>query len=202
MRNSKPDAAARPWRRVERLLVVSSVLVAACSTLPAANQTQANAPAPDCVVEGNANTASQNSQVVSTLRQAVERGPLYEIAARSGVASCRIGQDSDAIRLEYLFRDGTTLRATRNLQIEYSDQELRLATPLGENPVPVLTRAERAAFGEKGCGINWRQPESKPAADNATVTETVYRGDTCNCQARTRTDAAGRVLTMSLRSAC
>jgi len=182
--------------------VVASVLAIACSTLPATSQSQARAPAPDCVVEGNANTASQNAQVVSTLRQAVERGPLYEIASRSGVASCRIGQDSDAIRLEYVFRDGTTLRATRNLQIEYSDQELRLATPLAESPVPMLTRAERAAFGEKGCGIDWKRPDSKPAADNGTITETVYRGDTCNCQARARADATGRVLTMSLRSAC
>ena len=170
--------------------------------MPATTHSAAGAQAGDCVVEGTADTASKNAAVISTFRQSVERGPLYEIASRSGVASCRIHQDSDAVRLEYMFRDGTTLRATRNPQIESSDQEVRLATPRVENPVPALTRAENAAFGDKGCGINWRTPESKPATDDATVTDTVYRGDTCNCQARTRTDAAGRVLTMSLRSAC
>jgi len=170
--------------------------------MPATNRSAAGAPAPDCVLEGTANPSPKNAEVISTLRQSVERGPLYEIASRSGVASCRIRQDADAIRLEYAFRDGTTLRATRNPQLESSDQELRLATPRAEDVVSVLTRAEQASFGDKGCGINWRQPESKPSADDASFTDTVYRGDTCNCQARTRTDAAGHVLTMSLRSAC
>jgi hypothetical protein len=127
---------------------------------------------------------------------------LYELAARAGVSTCRVNDEDTAIRIEYAFRDGATLRATRNLDIEYSDQQLRLASPLDDGVIPLLARAEQSAFGEKGCGIDWRQPETKAADDDATLRESIYRGNTCNCQARTRADAAGRVVMLSLRSAC
>jgi hypothetical protein len=64
-----------------------------------------------------------------------------------------------------------------------------------------LTDAEQAAFGADGCGIDWRQPETRPP-DAERVTETIYRGDVCNCQARVRSDTAGHVAGLIVRSAC
>ena len=94
------------------------------------------------------------------------------------------------------------MRVTRNAQIEYSDQEVRFASPPSESPVAVLTRTEQAAFDGKGCGIDWRSGDTSAASDDPSARETVYRGDTCNCQARVRSDAKGRVVGLLFRSAC
>ena len=90
---------------------------------------------------------------------------------------------------------GTT-RASRD-----NDQEARFASPLAEDAVALLTRVEQASFGTPGCGIDWRQPETRPASDDPKATESIYRGDTCNCQARVRSDAAGHVTGLVFRSA-
>lgn len=199
MRSSELDS--RVIAVADCVLVLSCVLIGACSTLPATDRSQSPASAPECVAEG-APTSPQQTELLGAVRRSVESGPLYAIGSRAGAPTCRVRQDDTAIRLEYAFRDGTTLRVTRNPQIEYTDQELRPASALGEDAVAVLTRAEQAAFGDKGCGINWRQPETAPATRDGSGTERIYRGDTCNCQARTRTDASGRVLMLSLRSTC
>lgn len=106
------------------------------------------------------------------------------------------------MKLEYTFRDGASLHVTRNEATEYTDQEVRLASPLGEPPVAALTRAEQAAFDAKGCGIDWRTVETRKLAEEPDATESIYRGTLCNCQARARSDAAGRVLRLQFRSAC
>ena len=183
-----------------RLAVVTSLIAMSCSPVPVASQPAGTA-SPDCAAP-SAGASPQDASIVAALRRSVETGPFYTIASRSGVASCRVTSDADTIRLEYTFRDGAALRVTRNTKIEYTDQELRLVSPLGENPVTVLTRAEQAAFSPKGCGIDWLQPETAPAGDDPRSTERIYRGDVCNCQARARSDAAGRVLRLQLRSAC
>jgi hypothetical protein len=106
------------------------------------------------------------------------------------------------ITLDYSFRDGGWLHVKRDPRIEYNDQEARFELPPGANPIAILTRAEMVAFGDKGCGIDWSESEKAPAADDASAIETIFRGDVCNCQARFRSNAAGRVVGLSLRSAC
>lgn len=68
--------------------------------------------------------------------------------------------------------------------------------------MPILVRAECTAFGVNGCGINWQQTETLPVRDDTSTTETIFRGDVCNCQARIRRDNAGHVVGLALRSAC
>ncbi len=48
-----------------------------------------------------------------------------------------------------------------NPKLEYTDQEVRFASPLGGNPVAVLTGAEQAAFDAQGCGIDWREERDR-----------------------------------------
>jgi hypothetical protein len=110
--------------------------------------------------------------------------------------------EDGAIKLEYTFRDGASMHVTRSQETEYTDQEVRLSSPLTESPVAVLTRAEQAAFGAKGCGIDWGKLETTQPGDEPGATESIYRGNVCNCQARARADTAGRVLRLQLRSAC
>ena len=89
-----------------------------------------------------------------------------------------------------------------DLSLSESDVEVRFAIPPPEPVADVLVRAEQAAFGAAGCGINWKHPETRAAEGNPGTTESVFRGDTCNCQARVRRDAAGRVTGLALRSNC
>src|SRR2546427_1340144 len=182
--------------------VWSSLLLAACSTLPLARQSAATPVVPECVAAENA-ISPQHADTIASLRHTVEMGPLYTIpATRSGVAACRIGYEEGVITLEYRFRDDGWLHVKRDSRIEYNDQEARFALPPTEDAVAVLTRAERAAFGDKGCGIDFKEKENQPADDDPTATETIFRGDACNCQARFRTNTAGRVTGLLLRSAC
>lgn len=137
------------------------------------------------------------------LRRSVENGPLFTIpAAAAGVASCHVRHDSSVIELEYRFKDGGWLHVKRDARIEYSEQEARFALSPKEDPMAILAAVERGAFGPNGCGIDWRQSETQPAADDISASESVFRGDVCNCQARIRRGSTGNVIGLTLRSAC
>jgi hypothetical protein len=185
-------------------VLTAILLLTACSTSPgdrSAAQAAGQAAAPDCIVDQGVSAA--DAEAARSLRTTIEGGPLYRAAAAdSEVAACRVTSESGAITLEYSFRDGGSMRVRRDARIEYTSQEVRLTRPLEEMPVAILARAEESAFAGGGCGIDWRSPERAPAADDPTSTETIYRGDVCNCQARVRADASGRVIGLILRSAC
>lgn len=157
---------------------------------------------PGCAVLADA--AKPQQAQASAWQLSVERGPLYAAATTtSPVVACDFRWEVDGqITLTYRLRDGGSLRALRNPAIEYTEQTARFSLPVADNPLALLARAERAAFGDSGCGINWQQADIQPADDERGVTETVYRGEACNCQARVRRDAAGRVRGLLLRSAC
>jgi hypothetical protein len=182
------------------LAVATGPIGAACSPVPPAGQRTASA-AVECA-GADAEASPQDTKTLTDLRRSIETSPFYAIGSRAGVASCRVTRDEGSIRFDYTFRDGASLRVTRNPKIEYTDQELQLAVALTENPVTVLMRAEQASFGPKGCGIDWRRPEIGQASDATRETENVYRGEVCNCMARARSDASGRVTRLQLRSAC
>jgi hypothetical protein len=166
----------------KRLLVLSAILASACSSPSLSTQV------PPCEI-------ANQSESIAELRRTVEAGPLYTIPAAGGVANCRGNVDEGVISLEYNFQGGGWLRVKRDPSIEYNDQEARFGSPLTEDPNAVLKRAELAAFGADGCGINWEEPEKGPE-------ETIFRGDTCNCQARIRHNAAGQAIGLTLRSTC
>lgn len=184
-----------------RVLLVGSLLAAACSAPPAATQTVATQTTVECV-GGDAAVAPQDADTVASVRQTVERGPLYaSLTARSAVASCRIDRQSSEVALQYTFGDGGRLDVKHDPRIEYNNQEVRFASPPAEDPVELLKRVEQAAFAN-GCGIDWGQASTQPASNDPNTTENVYRGDVCNCQGRVRQDAGGRVVGLIFRSAC
>jgi len=190
-----------------RCLVVAKGLVlgvigalAACSAAPIGGGA-AQSVAAECAKDGG--LSPQDAEAGASLQRTVETGPLYAaIAGKANLASCRVGNDSGAATLEYKFSDGGWMRVTRDSRIEYSSHEVRFGAAYPDSAIEVLTRAEQAAFGTGGCGVDWRQPERSPAADDATATETIYRGSVCNCQARVRSDGAGRTLGLMFRSTC
>lgn len=184
-----------------RWALTAILLLTACTTSPVGDRPAAQATAPECIADQGVSAA--DAEVARSLRTTIEGGPLYRAAAAdTEAASCRVASESGAITLEYTFRDGGSIRVRRDPRIEYSSQEVRLTRPLEEMPVAILARAEALAFPGGGCGIDWRAPERAPAADDPAATETIYRGEVCNCQARVRADAGGRVIGLILRSAC
>ena len=155
-----------------------------------------------CAVEGTPSPGDAASALA--LQRSVETSPLYTIpASTEGVAACRIRYQPDGVLgLEYRFRGGGSLHVTRDARIEYTEQDARFALTVKEAPEAILARTERVAFGPNGCGIDWRHFETQAAEGELGVTETIYRGEICNCQARIRRGAAGQVIGLMFRSAC
>lgn len=184
-----------------RFLVLGIILLSACSVPASSEEPAAPKAAPRCIVEGR--LSSQVSTFFKEQQHVVESNPLYAIqASAANVSGCRISYKEKIMDLEYQFQDGGWFRLTLDPRIEYANREVRLALPLAEDPVAILKRAERKAFGAKGCGIDWLKQETQSALDDERATETVFYGEVCNCQARIRRDAAKRVVGLILRSAC
>ncbi|GAA5181832.1 hypothetical protein GCM10025771_29680 [Niveibacterium umoris] len=138
------------------------------------------------------------------LRDATEKGPLFVTLARhSALRSCETRSNgAAALTLRYRFANGDRLIVQRDATIEFLDQSAQLKNGMTEPPESVLSAAEIAAFGEGGCGIDWKSPESSASADHPAEVTYIYRGETCNCQARIRRAANGRLIALTLRSAC
>jgi hypothetical protein len=194
MRSSEPQRES---------LAIGLIGLALCG-LSACTQPAPVAAASTACVAAGAPLTAQQAREAAEWRAAVEQGPLYAAAsAASPRTACELARDPDGqMTLSYRFRDGNALRATRNPAIEYDEQSARFERPPAEDPLALLARAERAAFGESGCGIDWKPDEVGAVDGQPGVTETVYRGDVCNCQARVRRGAQGQVLALLLRSAC
>ena len=202
------NSTAQARRTGHWVWIVGSVLLAVCSGSPIANpagKSTALSSAPFVCVDATANATATPvaASALAALRHNVETGPLYTAAvtASTGV-TCRVRRDEDSLALEYQFGNGNSMRVNRDASIEYFELDAHFALPSVEAPEVLLARAEKAAFGGSGCGIDWRQPETMNVDGNVGWTVTVFRGDVCNCQTRVRRDAAGRVVGLELRSAC
>lgn len=156
---------------------------------------------PPCITDGR--LTSQISAYAKEQQHILESSPLYAIqASAASVSGCRISYKNKIIDLEYKFQDGGWFRLTLDPRIEYANREVRLISPLTEDPVAILKRAEHKVFGAKGCGIDWLKQETQSALDDESATETVFYGEVCNCQARIRRDAGKRVVGLILRNTC
>ena len=187
-----------------RFVLCSSIFLAACSgnQAPGSNNGKAGISNSCTVMAGK--PSSQEAALATALKQAIETSPFYKIPLDiKGLPSCALRFYPDGeIVLEYHFLDGNWLQVKRNARIEYTEQNVRLNLVLPEQPETILAHAEQSAFGPNGCGIDWQQSETQLAKDDRNVTETVFRGDVCNCQARIRRNAYGHVVGFLLRSAC
>jgi len=187
-----------------RFCVWSCIFLIACSSLPSHSDQSISGElnAEDlCKVQGNARISVESS-TLAAFRNAIESGPIYGVAAAAGVSSCSIRSESGAVLIEYHFKDGGRLHVKRDPRIEYTEQIARVRLAPEKNPVEILAAAERKAFGENGCGIDWQNSDTWPVLGDPKVKETLFYGDLCNCRAGFRRDASGRVVELMLRSAC
>jgi hypothetical protein len=140
----------------------------------------------------------------NALQKNIRTNPLYQmLAATSHVTACRVAfHEPGKFDIDYRFGPGNWLRLKRDANIEYTQWTVRFTGALKEPAQAMLARAARASFGPDGCRIDWSESETQTAADDASATETIYRGAVCNCQARIRRNAHGRVDGFTLSSAC
>ena len=156
----------------------------------------------DCARVGESASAQQVADAAE-LRAATERGPLFAtLKATSSIQACRVRFEPGAVEIDWRTTDGGWLRVVRDSRIELYEQEVRLAAPLSDEPTAWLQRAAVAAFGEGACGIDWHASDTEQPADDPLVTEQVFRGNACNCQARLRRDGTKQVVGALLRRAC
>ncbi|WP_374568603.1 hypothetical protein [Ideonella sp.] len=153
--------------------------------------------------ESLGDVTSANRQAAGELQRSVEAGALFSAAAAgTGVQGCSVWHAGGSVELLYRFRSGGQFTAKRDPAIELTEQRAKLALPPAEDPLRVLRRAERQAFGEQGCGIDWAHPDTDAAQGEPGAIDTVWQGQTCNCRARARRDALGAVIELALSSAC
>jgi hypothetical protein len=184
-----------------RLLILALVFLPACSTL-SSRQGAAPPAIPPCGGTADQGLSPKEREAIAELRRSVEAGPLYAILAGAGIATCNATYSAGIITLDYSFHDRGLLRVKRDSRIDYNDQEARFESPPTEDPKAILRRAEIASFGAAGCGIDWEHAEKQPTENDPQTSYTIFRGHTCNCQARIRTNAAGQTVGLSLRSTC
>lgn len=204
MRSSE-RASRCAWRLRSASACLSAVLLVACGAASVSiSSPPAAAPSPRATcAEARTDAEPVDSTRLLALRRSVESGPLYAAAgSASRLAACRVDQSLGTITLQYDFTDGSRVRATHDPRIEYSEQVVRLVASIGVPAIEALQRAERAAFGAEGCGIDWRRNEARTAPAEAGATDAVFSGEVCNCQGRIRSDASGRVIELAFKSAC
>jgi hypothetical protein len=146
--------------------------------------------------------------VVQEFEQQVKSGPLYkELTRRFGTPeACKTTFDDGNINLSFTYHGDARLDAKLNSQIEFTEQRVQLngisaKTWSAKTGIALLKLAETSAFGTHGCGIEWKAPAETIAGERAGSREAVYRGGTCNCQARV-IYAGGSVVGLALSSAC
>lgn len=133
-----------------------------------------------------------------SLQRHVTGGPLYKaLAKQAGKAfSCDAQVEESKTTLTYKFRNHFELRAQVNASIEASEQRVTGQITIAR-AIQLLKSAEQSEY--KGCGIDWEHTaETTPTRDGK---EDVYRGGSCNCQARI-TSRDHYAIQLVLRSAC
>jgi hypothetical protein len=171
------------------------LLVAAAPRCAAAGGAAKDAP-PRCTGSLAAAPAALRQSYAPLLKSVVD-GPFYKaLVERSGPPqSCTRAVGDGGLTVELRAAKGGRLTARIQPEAELSETRLELRG-LSEAAAEKLLRAEEKAAFSDGCGIAWDAPEKEPAA--GTV---VWRGDTCNCQARAQ-HQRGKPAVLLFRSAC
>jgi hypothetical protein len=155
-----------------------------------------------CIAAARA-TPSDDVALANALQQEILANPLYKLlATQARRTDCRVTfHGPSKFDIDYRFGERNSLLLKRDERIEYSQWTARFSGALKEPAQAILERAQRWSFGANGCSIDWSETETQAADDDASATETIYRGAVCNCQARIRRNAHGRIDGLMLSSA-
>jgi hypothetical protein len=140
---------------------------------------------------------------IRNLQENLKAGPFYrELLLQFGKPlSCNLEFDDGKIGLTYAFHGGVQLMSRIDRKIEISEQRVQIPRMEMTKAIALLKAAERDAYGPNGCGITWDHPAEESIGGPAGFREAVYRGTTCNCQARV-TSRNSYAVSLVLKSAC
>jgi hypothetical protein len=177
------------------LLLVPSLL--------ACHAGRAQSAAPACTPPELAGMTAESRKQVSDLEQHVETGPFYKkmLQQLGKPTSCSVKQEGDAIALSYVFSKDARLDAQVNAAVESSMLRATFPGLDREKALALLKKGESESYGKDGCGIDWKRPEDQSMDSPAGSRATVFRGDSCNCQARIEYQGDS-VVALVLSSAC
>jgi len=146
----------------------------------------AQGPAILCLAEGTASLPADAQAQVQQLQQTVEAGPFYQkLLQRFGKPeTCRAKTEGTSVALSYVFAHDAKLEAKIDSAIEYSEQRVDFNGLDRKAALELLKKGAADAFGDHGCGVEWGKPAEEPVADQPEAHANVYRGSSCNCQAR------------------
>lgn len=183
---------------------VGLLLALACSGAGQTPRAAAGSAAGGSVACAAAPGTTVSDEDLLALRRTVESGSLYAtLKGQAQLRACTVRTDGGRLDLEYTFGDQSWLHVSHDASIEYDSQEARFAVSPAGDPLAILGRVERESQGADGCGIDWHQPPDKtPARDDPSLSDEIFRGDSCNCQARVRRDGTTRVVGLLFRTAC
>jgi hypothetical protein len=156
-----------------------------------------------CSPSGLEGAPPARQKQVREFQQRVEAGPIYkELLLRLGEPErCGAKLDGENIAVSYAFRNEAHLDASISPGIEYSEQHAQFRGLDGEKALALLKQSERDSFGQDGCGIDWNRPESESKKESSSSRAVVFRGSSCNCQARILYSGKS-VAGLALRSSC
>jgi hypothetical protein len=138
-------------------------------------------------------------QQYAEFRQSIESAPFAR--GLGPPLTCSVRAEGDSVWIEYAYAKGGRLEAHRDSAIELTELRLTKAGLSRKAALALLQRAERWAFGGKGCGISWNRPPAREPGATAERHDLAYHGVDCNCQARLEYN--GRTLTgLVFRNAC
>ncbi len=178
--------------------ILGSLVLCLASALACAQQ-----PAQSCApIAGQVVPAARQKQL-HDFQNSVESGAFYqELVRRRGLPqSCNSGVDGETLSLTYAFRGGAQLEAQSNASIEFSEQRMQVSGLNKQSALNLLKAAEHSLYGEEGCGIQWERPTTEPNPQHPTSHDVVYRGSTCNCQARMLYQRK-TIIALAVRGAC
>ncbi len=160
-------------------------------------------PASTCSRAELAGISATGQKQVRDFEQRVKAGPFYRkmLQQLGKPQSCNVKQDGDSIALSYAFRGDAHLDAQVNSTIESSQQRAEFRGLNRERALALLKKGESDSYGKDGCGIDWSKPEEQSMEAPPGSRATVFRGDSCNCQARIVYQGKS-VVAVVLSSAC
>lgn len=156
-----------------------------------------------CTPKNSAGVPSLAEPAIRNLQESLKAGPFYkELLLQFGKPlSCILEFDDGKIGLIYTFRGRVQLMARIDLRIEISEQRMQIPRMEMTKAIALLKAAEKDAYRPNGCGITWDRPAEESTGGQAGFREAVYRGTTCNCQARV-TYRNSYAVSLMLKSAC
>ena len=156
-----------------------------------------------CTPKNPADVPSLAEPAIRNLQDGLKAGPFYkELLLQFGKPlSCILEFDDGKIGLTYTFRGRSQLIARTDPRIELSEQRVQIPRMEMTKAIALLKAAEKDAYRPNGCGITWDHPAEESTGGQAGFREAVYRGTTCNCQARV-TSRNNYVVSLVLKSAC